>query len=285
MNRRRRAVAGAVALAMVVCLSAGCGFDRRFVFQPRPWKLNNLAKRSGLPIEDVELHTSDGVMLHGWFIPAPTPLATLLWCHGNAGNMTDRLDKLAELYRRHLSIFIFDYRGYGQSHGVPSEDGLYRDAQAAYAYLIDGRHLDPKRVVLFGRSLGCAVAGDLATQRPAAGLILESPFSSLQEVIRTRYGNWPLEQFFDSNFDLLAKMPRIHMPVLIIHGDRDEVVPLSLGQRVYDAANPPKDFYLIAGAHHDDMSRVGGKRYFERFVEFVQNITQDAPTRETEKAR
>ena len=272
-----------MALAIAASLSAGCGFDRRYVFQPKPWKLGDRAARSKLPIEDVELRTSDGVSLHGWLIPAQDPIATLLWCHGNSGNLADQLEHLAELNRRHLSIFIFDYRGYGQSNGVPSERGLYRDAQAAYTYLVDERHIDPKRLVLYGRSLGSAVVGDLAMRRPAAGLILEAPMSSIREVVRAHYGNWPVEQFFDSDFNLVGRMPRIHMPVLVIHGNRDEVVPLSLGQRVYLAANPPKSLYLIQKAHHNDTSLVGGEPYFERIVGFVRQVTRDASAPATEQ--
>jgi fermentation-respiration switch protein FrsA (DUF1100 family) len=212
------------------------------------------------------------VRLHGWLIEAPGSPAWLLWCHGNAGNIINRLENIAELHRRGVSVFIFDYRGYGQSEGRPSEPGLYQDAVAAYDVLTRERHVAPERVVLFGRSLGAAVAAELATQRRAAGLILETPFPSVEAMVRAHYGSLPLHQLLAARYALLPRLARLHLPVLVIHGDRDQTVPLALGQAVFEAAHDPKAFYVIPGADHNDTYVVGGEPYFRRVLEFIAQV-------------
>jgi len=194
----------------------------------------------------------------------------LLWCHGNAGNIAHRLENLAGLYRIGLSVFLFDYRGYGQSRGTPSEEGLYRDALSAYDYLIHDRHISSKRLIVFGRSLGGAVAGVVGSKRSVAGLILESTFPSIEHVVRSQY--WlPFDWLLGSRFDLLSLLPQIHVPILVIHGDRDNIIPLSLGKTVFDNANHPKEWYQVSGAGHNDLYYVGGKPYLRRLHEFISS--------------
>ncbi len=262
----------ALALGCGMAIS-GCSLDRRFVYFPEPWQEADWAAQWRLPLEDVWFEAADGVRLHGWWVEAPDSPAVLLWCHGNAGNIIHRLENLAELNRRGLSVFIFDYRGYGRSGGRPSEEGLYRDAEAAYDTLIRTGRASSDRLVLFGQSLGAAVAGDLATRRKAAGLILETPFPSVRDVVRTYYGPMPLHWLLRSRYDLRRRLRQVQIPLLIIHGDQDEVLPLALGRAVYDAALPPKDFYLIHGARHNDTYQVGGAPYFARLLAFVRDVT------------
>ncbi len=254
-------------------------FDQRYVYFPAPWEAGAWAQRSGLPLEEWRFTAADGTRLHGWLLEVPHSPATVLLCHGNAGNIIHRLALLGALHRRGLSVGIFDYRGYGQSRGRPSERGLYLDAQAAYDDLVTMRRIDPKRLVLWGTSLGAAVAGDLATQRRVAGLILETPLPSVRALVRAYYGWLPLHWLLAARYDLLRRLPQVHVPVLVIHGDRDRLIPLALGQRVYDAANPPKAFYLIPGADHNDTYVVGGEAYFQRVLQFVEAVRARAEHR------
>ena len=244
--------------------------DQFFVFHPDRWRDQDWRARSGLPLEDVWFTTADGTKLFGWYVENRATAGVILWCHGNAGNIINRLENLRELHRLGLSVFLFDYRGYGRSQGRPSEEGLYQDALGAHDYLTRTRMISPERIVLFGRSLGGAVAGDLAALKPAAGLILESAFPSIEAVAKFHYGGMPLHWLLGAEFRLIDRLPQLSLPKLIFHGDQDDIIPLELGQQVFQAAKPPKFFYIIKGADHNNTYQVGGAGYFRRFVEFVQ---------------
>jgi fermentation-respiration switch protein FrsA (DUF1100 family) len=249
-------------------------FDQFVVYHPYPWEDRDWARASGLPLEDVWFQAEDGVKLFGWYVESARSPAVLLWCHGNAGNIINRLDNLRELFHLGISVFLFDYRGYGRSYGRPSEKGLYQDSLAAYAYLTDVRHIQPEQIVLFGRSLGAAVAVEVASQRRAAGLILESAFPSVEALARFQYFGFPLHWLFGARFRLVDRLPKISVPILIIHGDRDDIVPLPLGKQVFDAAKEPKSFYLVPGANHNDLYHVGGKPYFQHLKVFVEKVVR-----------
>ena len=244
--------------------------DQFFVYHPEPWKDQDWKVRSGVPLEDVWFQSGDGTMLFGWYVEAQADRPVILWCHGNAGNIINRLENLRELYRIGLSVFIFDYRGYGRSQGKPSEEGLYQDALGAYDYLTRTRMIRPERIVVFGRSLGAAVAGEVAVQKPAAGLILESAFPSIGAVAKFHYGGVPVHWLLGANFALIDRLPQLSLPKLIIHGEKDDIIPLELGRQVFEAAKPPKSFYVIEGADHNNTYQVGGMTYFRRWAEFVQ---------------
>jgi len=247
--------------------------DQVFVYHPAPWIDRNWARISGLPLEDVRFQAADGTALFGWYVEASGAPGVLLWCHGNAGNVIHRLENLAMLYRMGLSAFLFDYRGYGLSAGRPSEQGLYQDALAAYSYLTTTRQMTPRRVVLFGRSLGAAVAGEVASQRPAAGLILESAFPSVAALARAHYYGLPAHLLLVARFDLARRLQMIRIPILVIHGNRDETVPVHLGRQVFEAAHGPKEFYVVDGADHNDLYEIGGADYFRRLRRFVTEVT------------
>jgi len=246
--------------------------DQLLVYHPSPWEDRDWARLSGLPLEEVWFQTQDGLRLFGWYVPATGLPAVLLWCHGNAGNIIHRLENLAALHRMGLSVFLFDYRGYGRSEGMPSEPGLYQDARAAYEVLAKAKQVPPERIVLFGRSLGAAVAGTLAGQQPAAGLILESAFPSVEALARYHYWGLPMHWLVGAEFNLADRLRQLRLPVLVVHGDRDSLVPLRLGQAVFDAANSPKDLYVVHGADHNDLVRIGGAPYFERIRRFVKDV-------------
>jgi fermentation-respiration switch protein FrsA (DUF1100 family) len=265
-----------------LAFSTGMSFRHRLIdsliFQPeagiaiRPEQL-------GAQAEEVFLDTEDGVRIHGFFLPTlPTAGAprALLFLHGNAGNASHRLPNAMLLARLGIHVLLLDYRGYGASEGRASEEGLYADARAGLAHLIDERGIDPDRIVVFGRSLGGAVAVDLAQDRELAGVVLESTFSSISDVARGMLGGlgaWMARGKFDS----LAKIPRVRAPLLFFHGDRDEVIAHEYGRRLFDAAPEPKAFETLSGAGHNDTVQVGGARYFERIAEFIETVAPQRP--------
>ncbi len=235
---------------------------------------------AGLAYEDVRFPARDGVMLHGWLVPAPDARLTLVWFHGNAGNISHRVHNI-QMLRLALpsslvpTIFIFDYRGYGQSAGRRSnlsEQATYDDAEGALAFLHTQPRLAQTTLVYFGRSLGAAVAVEMARRHPPAGLILESPFASIQEMASVLVPYFPLARLVPTRYDSLSKMPELRVPLLILHGDHDEVVPFDQGRRLFEAAHPPKTFYRIPGAGHNDTYVVGGASYFEAWSRFLRGV-------------
>ena len=228
----------------------------------------------GLEFEEVLLDTADGVRLHGWFVPGPGD-TTLVWFHGNAGNISHRVDNLAELHRRlGVNVFILDYLGYGKSSGRPSEKGMYLDAEAALLYLRARPDVDGQRLVLFGRSMGCAVAADAATKGEVYAVILESPFTSVRAMARRHYPLlFPISLLLRTKLDCLAKVKDIRSPIMVLHGDQDDIVPFSMGRELFEAASPPKRFYAIEGAGHNDTYAVGGAAYYDALASFLRDPT------------
>ncbi len=246
--------------------------DQFFVYYPEPWQDMDWAKLSGLPLEEVRFQAADGAQLFGWHVEAAADRPVMLWCHGNAGNISHRLENLRLLYQLGLSVFLFDYRGYGKSQRIrPSERGLYEDAYGAYDYLTRTRKIRPERIVLFGRSLGTTVAGELAVQRSAAALILESAFPSIEAVAKFHYGGLPVHWLLGAEHRLIDRLPQLSLPKLIIHGDKDDLIPIELGRQVFDAAISPKEWYVIQGANHNTTYHVGGVTYFRRIAMFVKS--------------
>lgn len=266
------------AVCLTGILGAGMilGLERFALYFPdRP--LGATPRTEGLVYEDVWFSASDGVKLHGWLVPAPGARVTLVWFHGNAGNIGDRVHNIGYLHRLlRANVFIFDYRGYGQSDGSRSdlsEEATYRDGQGALAYVRARSDAAGTRLVYFGRSLGAAVAVELARAHPPAGLILETAFTTLKDVARVHYPFVPL-WFLQTKYESLRKIPEIRVPLLILHGDRDEVVPLEQAERLYAAANEPKRLYIIRGAHHNDTFVVGGHAYFEEWARFLNSLDE-----------
>jgi hypothetical protein len=251
------------------------GFERYLIYVPER-RLEATPQSEGLPYEDVRFPAGDGVMLHGWLIPAPGAAITLLWCHGNAGNISHRVDNAKHLHRLlKINVFLFDYRGYGESAGSLrdlSEEATYSDAEGALAFLAARPDLAKTRLVYFGRSLGAAVAVEMARRRPPAGLILESPFTSISDMARVVLPFLPIGGLLTTRYDSLGKIGEIRVPLLILHGDRDDVVPFAQGRRLFEAANAPKTFYAIRGARHNDTYIVGGDDYFRAWAEFFGTV-------------
>jgi fermentation-respiration switch protein FrsA (DUF1100 family) len=263
---RIAAVVLAVSLVMLL-------FERRFIYFPQ--RAHDLTPRDlGLAFEDLELVAEDGVRIHAWFLPAPGESRwTVLLAHGNAGNVSHRLDRTLQLHARlRADVLLFDYRGYGRSEGSPDEQGTYRDARAAHAWLVGTRGVDPERLVLFGESLGSAVALDLALQRPSRALVLESPFASIPAMARAIYPFLPLWPFVRTRYDNLEKAGGLGVPVLVLHGERDEVVPFGQGRQVFEAAPEPRSFFTIPGAGHNDTYVTGGDAYWKAVTDFLEEL-------------
>ena len=227
----------------------------------------------GLAFEDVSLTAADGTKLRGWHVPGESR-TTLLWLHGNAGNISHRVDNIAMLVRiTGFGVFIIDYRGYGRSEGRPSEKGLYMDAEAAFEHMTTDLGLDPEEdIVLFGRSLGVGVAVEMATRHRVRSVVVESGFTSVREMSKSS-GMGALSilllPLIDARYDSLSKIGSALSPVMVIHGDRDNMVPFEMAEKLFAAASEPKRFYPIPGASHNDTYVAGGEAYFEALREFV----------------
>ena len=205
----------------------------------------------GLSFDAVTLRTSDGETLAGWFIPAPAARGTLLYLHGNGGNIGHRLDQIEVFHRLGLNILIVDYRGYGASSGKPSEKGTYRDALAAWNWLTQQKRIAPERIVLFGESLGGSVAAWLAARHTPAGLVIYASFTSVPEMAQALYPMFPAAWLARYRYDTRAALSKVNCPVLIMHSPEDEIIPFSHGQALFDAARGPKRLVELRGGHND----------------------------------
>ncbi|MCK5481725.1 MAG: alpha/beta hydrolase [Gammaproteobacteria bacterium] len=225
----------------------------------------------GLDFEPLTLTTRDNEQLDAWFVPANQARGVVLFCHGNAGNISHRLDSIRLFHEFGLSVLIFDYRGYGQSTGKPTEKGTYRDADAAWDYLVEQRGIPPEQIILFGRSLGASITADLATRQTAAGVILESAFTSVPDVAAQLYAWLPVRWLSRYQYDTRKKLANIHSPVLIVHSRDDEIIPYSNGERLFEAANEPKQFLELRGGHNDGFM-VSGKEYTQGLDSFIGDV-------------
>jgi fermentation-respiration switch protein FrsA (DUF1100 family) len=205
----------------------------------------------GLSYKSVSFKAPDGVRLSGWFIPADSPRGVVIFCHGNAGNISHRLESIEIFHRLRLSTFIFDYRGYGMSEGTPSEQGSYLDMKGAWNYLIEHEGLAPSDIILIGRSLGGAVAAWLARQHTPKALIIESTFTSAPDLAGELYFYLPVKLLCRYKYNALAAIREVRCPVLIVHSQEDEIVPFRHGRILFDAANEPKTFLEISGSHNE----------------------------------
>jgi fermentation-respiration switch protein FrsA (DUF1100 family) len=253
-------------------LLIGCVLEETLIFYPAA-VIEETPGDRGLPFDDVYFTTTDGVRLNGWFVPYPEARTTLLWFHGNAGNIGHRVENIWLLHDLvGINIFIFDYRGYGRSGGKVSEEGTYKDGEAALGYLHSRKDVDPGGVVFFGRSLGAAVAAELATRGRCQGMILETPFASIRDMARAVFPLLPIGGLLRTRYDTVDKVKRSKCPLLVLHGDQDDIVPFSQGRKVFEAAPEPKEFYVISGARHNDTYIVGGRSYFAALKRFVESL-------------
>lgn len=213
----------------------------------------------GLSFEEIFYRTSDGKKINAWFIPAEEARGTILFCHGNGGNIGHRIDFFEIFNKLKLNVFIFDYRGYGKSPGRPGEEGIYLDAKGAYDYLLGRADIDKGRIILYGESLGGAVAIDLAKKIKVSGLIAFGAFTSLCDMGRELYPHLPIKLIVTQRYDALSKIKDLTIPKLIIHSRDDEIIPFSQGERLYAEASSPKEFFEIRGGHNEAALLNSGK--------------------------
>ena len=248
--------------------------ERRYIFFPTA-EVGFTPADAALKYEDVTFGSAGGLKLHGWYVPGAVERdnTTWIWFHGNGGNIGHRVDELAMLHHRlGVNLLIFDYQGYGRSQGEPTEQGTYRDARAALEYVSNRPGVDPRKIVYFGRSLGAAVAVELATEKPPAGLILVSPFSSVSDMARRAFPYLPVGWLLKDRYDSMSRIRRIQTPLLIIHGAQDEMVPVEQGRMLFEAANDPKTFRLLPAAGHNDTHVAGGPGYWDALEEFSASL-------------
>jgi fermentation-respiration switch protein FrsA (DUF1100 family) len=235
----------------------------------------------GIEFENVTLETTDGVKLNAWYVPAKDAEMTILFCHGNGGNIMHRLDSISLFNKLGLNCFIFDYRGYGQSEGKPTEEGTYTDALTAYKWLTQTKKIFPEEIIIFGRSLGGSVAAYLAERMKVRAMVLESCFTSYADMGEKFYPYMPVRWFARFKYDTISYLKKVQCPVMIIHSRNDEMVPFEFALELYDAAAEPKEFVEITGNHNDGFL-VSGEIYtaaWKKWIKFLsehkqQNIHQ-----------
>ncbi|MBN2130775.1 MAG: alpha/beta hydrolase [Sedimentisphaerales bacterium] len=232
---------------------------------------------AGLGFEEVAFRSSDGVALHGWYVPADDARCTVLLCHGNAGNVMHRLDLLGFFHSLGLSCFVFDYRGYGRSAGRTTEAGTYLDARAAYDWLVRDKSLPADRIILLGRSLGGSIAAHLACRVLACSLVIEGAFTSFADIAARYYPYLPVRRFVWFRYDTQEYIEDVNCPVLILHSRADGIVPFEFGARLFQAANGPKRFVEIRGGHNDGLAASGSlyKETWQMWLDFLQQ--REAP--------
>lgn len=219
------------------------------------------------PGEDVFLTASDGVRIHGWYAAHPEARATVLFFHGNAGNLSYRREMVADLRALPANVLAIDYRGYGRSEGAPNEEGLYRDARAAYEWL--RARTPPERIVLLGKSLGAGPACELAAELPCGGLVVQSAFTRAPDMASRVLPLFPARWVMKTKFDNLSKVARASCPKLFIHSRADEIVPFGMAERLYEAAAPPKESFWVDGAGHNDLVVMHSREYYRRLADFL----------------
>ena len=257
-----------VALAVLIMI-----FENRIIFVPTKYPAGDwdAPARATVPFEDVWLETSDGVKIHGWMARGKGARATILYFHGNAGNLTHRADWIEVLTRLPADVLAIDYRGYGRSEGAPNEAGIYRDAEAAYAYLTETRGVAPQQLIIYGVSLGGAPACEIAWRRPCAGLIVQSAFTNAGDMASRMIPILPMRWLVRARFDNAAKIARVRVPKLIVHGRDDEVVPYEMGKRLYEAAVEPKKLIIFDDAGHNDLVWLYQPQLTAAFRSFIES--------------
>jgi fermentation-respiration switch protein FrsA (DUF1100 family) len=225
-----------------------------------------------LEFEDVSLETADNIKLNAWFIPAKNARFTILYCHGNGGNIMHRLDTINIFYELGLNCFIFDYRGYGNSEGSPSEEGTYIDVETAYNWLINEKKIPPENIIIFGRSIGGSIATYLAGKVTAKALVVDSAFTSYVDIGKKFYPYMPVKWFARFKYDTISYIRKVNCPVMVIHSQNDEMIPFEFGQELFDAVREPKKFVEIYGSHNDGflLSLYIYKQAWADWLEFLQ---------------
>jgi len=268
---------GGVYLGVFLVLLA---LERWLIFHPTTSLASWVEPRPALHAEDVWLSLADGARIHAWWCPADgwrPSKGAVLYAHGNAGNLSHRAESV-RLWQEHtgMGVLIFDYPGYGRSTGKPNEAGCYAAADAAYDWLLHEQHVAPETIVLYGGSLGGAVAIELATRRPYRALILVSTFTSIPDMATQLYPWLPARRFIRNRFESLDKIGRTRGHVFLAHGTADRFIPFSMGERLFAAAPEPKVFLPLVGYDHNDGA---GPEFYAEVTRFLArpaaNVARD----------
>jgi fermentation-respiration switch protein FrsA (DUF1100 family) len=272
-GRMLRTLGLAVGISVALLTVMGMAFGDRFIFFPSRASEEWEHQRRMIGAEEVTFAAADGVQLVSWYLRATSARATVLFFHGNAGNLSHRTDILQTLAGLDADVFIVGYHGYGKSAGEPSEASLYLDADAAYTYLTGQRGVPPSRLVVFGESLGGGPAIDLASRQPSAGLIIQSAFTSIGDMASHTLPLFPTGWLLRSKFDNLAKMPHIGVPKLFFATRTDEVVPYQQTRRLFDAASEPKTWVEFDDCGHNDLFWKKRREWTASVRKFLDDVT------------
>lgn len=268
MKRRLLRLAVILPLVVIVFTVAVVLFEDRFIYFPSREGDWEALSRAGVAHEDVWLTCADGVRIHAWYLPAEGARATILYLHGNAGNIADRADWIERMTGLPANVLAIDYRGYGRSDGEPSEAGLYADAEAAYRHLV-ARGERAERIILLGESLGGGPAVELASRLPVGGVILMGPFTGARDMASRVMPLLPVRWFMRTRFDNLARIGSVEAPVRIIHSRDDEIVPYEMAERLFAAAREPKTLVTLEGAGHNDMIGIRAPEVLSAIEQFI----------------
>ncbi len=254
----------------LVLLLAMMLFQSKMIYFPSNY-IHSTPSDAGMNFEDVYFQTSDSVKLHGWFIPAGDARATVLFFHGNAGNISDRLESVRIFHELGLNTFIFDYRGYGKSGGQTTEKGTYLDSEAALDYLLTREDVIGRKIILFGRSLGGSIAAWLARERSPDAVILESAFTSMNDVAAKHYPFVPVRLLSRFDYNTRDYIREVKCPALVIHSRGDELIPFEHGEKLFETAREPKEFLEMTGSHNDGFF-LTGQKYVSGLDSFISSI-------------
>lgn len=264
-------ILGSAGLAIVGLYVAGAIYllitQAKMVFMPTQ-TIEMTPKDVDLQFEEINFASSDNINLNGWFVPADGARGIILFCHGNGGNISHRLESIQIFNRMGLSVFIFDYQGYGQSEGKPSETGTYLDAEAAWKYLTETRNISEEKIIIFGRSLGGAIASHLAVDFRPGALIIESAFTSVGNMGSELYPFFPVKLLTRFKYTTVEYVAKISCPILVVHSPEDDIIPFHHGKKIFASAHKPKEFLEITGMHNDGFL-VSGQKYYNGIESFI----------------
>lgn len=260
----------AVGIGYIVLLVAVYFLQSRMIYHPMG-ELEAHPGQLGLDYQHVQFPASDGVMLDAFYTPVADARGVVLFCHGNGGNISHRVETVWLLAELGFSSLVFDYRGYGRSEGKPDEEGTYRDVEGAWKYLTGEKGFGADQIIVHGRSLGGAVAAWIAAREEPAGLVLESTFTSIPEVASKMYWFLPVRWLCKYQYDTLARLEQIDCPVLILHSREDELVAFSESRKLFEAASEPKRFVEMGGGHNDGFA-LSGAVYTDALDSFASEL-------------
>jgi alpha-beta hydrolase superfamily lysophospholipase len=268
-------IGGFLILVYLVAMALFSSLERRLIFYPdHPTrKIVETPDEYGLSFEEVRFAAADGTQLFGWFIPADNPRGTLLFCHGNAGNISHRRESIKVFNGLRLNIFVFDYRGYGESSGSISEEGTYRDVEAAWDHIVSEKDIPGSEIIVFGRSLGGAIAAWVAQDRDAKALIIESAFTSIPDIGASLYPFLPVRRLARYRYATVEYLENVRCPVLVIYSIDDEMIPSEHARRLFDAAGEPKEMLQLRGTHNETIFE-SGYRYENGLNAFISNLSR-----------